>query len=295
MNPEEQLQDRLSRLENGESLESCTADLPVAEVELLEVVTALQSMVYPAQMAESIAAQRAMLLKAAAEQRGAPLLRVRTPLLPRGRWNMLTTWPKLARVAVLGAAIIVIIVGLLLLRPVATITPGAPAVQNAVLPPTAERYSQFVPLVSSAPVAAKDPGSAVVAEVRGLVELQTSGGQWKPISTGQALSAGQHVRTQVLSSAALLFYDGSRTQLGPATEVAIEKINAPTSGPRTILLAQLSGSTDHQVAHSSDPASRYEVHTPNGTSSCQGDALSRVCFTGHAYAGRRRGRHRDGG
>jgi len=114
MNPEEQLQDRLSRLENGASLESCAADLPADEVELLKVVTALQSMVYPAQTAESIAAQRAVLLGAAAERRGAPLLRVRTPLFPRGRWNMLKTWPKSARVAALAAAIVVIIASLLL-------------------------------------------------------------------------------------------------------------------------------------------------------------------------------------
>ena len=72
MNSEEQLQDRLSRLENGEALETCAADLPPAEVELLKVVTALQSMAHPAQSAESIAAQRAALLAAAAERRGGP-------------------------------------------------------------------------------------------------------------------------------------------------------------------------------------------------------------------------------
>ncbi len=155
MNPEEQLQDRLSRLEKGESLESCAADLPADEVELLKVVTALQSMVYPAQTAESIAAQRAVLLETAAERRGAPLLRVRTPLYSRGRWKMLTTWPKSARVAALGAAIVVIIAGLLLLRPAAPIPstgPAASAVQNVPLNPTAKPYTQFIPLVSSARV-----------------------------------------------------------------------------------------------------------------------------------------------
>jgi hypothetical protein len=37
-----------------------------------------------------------------------------------------------------------------------------------------------------------------------------------------------------------------------------------------ILLAQLSGSADHQVVPSSDRASRYEVHTPNGDSLAKG-------------------------
>jgi hypothetical protein len=271
MNPEEQLQARLSRMEDGESFEAGAVDLPVDEAELLNVATALHSMICPAQTAESITAQRAILLKTAAERHGAPLLRVMTPLRPRGRWSILAGWPKLTRVAALSAAIVVIIVGLLLLRPAVTTIPAAPAIQNAVLPPTAGRFTQFVPLINSPQVtAAKDPGSAVIAEARGLIELQSPGGQWGPISIGHALSAGQHVRTQNLSSATLLFYDGSRVELGPATEVVLEQLNAQTSGTRTILLAQLSGSTDHQVAHSSDPASRYEVHTPNGTSSAKG-------------------------
>jgi hypothetical protein len=273
MNPEEQFQDRLSRLEMGEPLESCAADLPANEVELLKVVTALQAIVYPTQAAESIAAQRAVLLETAERRRGDPLLPVRTPLFPPGRWNMLKTSPKSARVAALAAAIVVLIAGLLLLRPAApgpSTNSAAAVVQNVPLNPPAKPYTQFVPLVSSTKLAAAEPGSAVVTEARGLVELQTGGGQWTPILTGQTLSAGQHLRTQNLSSAALLFYDGSRTQLGPATEVALEKLNAQTNGPRTIVLAQLSGSTDHQVAHSSDPASRYEVHTLNGDSLAKG-------------------------
>ncbi len=177
----------------------------------------------------------------------------------------MTAWPPSIKFAALGAVIIAILAGLLLLRP------AVPALRNAVLSPTAERYTLFVPVISSAQiVAAKDPGSAVVAEARGLVEVQTDSGEWQPISTGQALSAGQNLRTRDLSSAAVLFYDGSRTQLGPATEVAIDKLNAQTKGPRTILLTQLSGSTDHQVASSSDLASRYEVHTPNGDSLAKG-------------------------
>ncbi|CAG0937306.1 hypothetical protein TFLX_06230 [Thermoflexales bacterium] len=178
---------------------------------------------------------------------------------------MLTAWSKSTKVAALGAVIVVIIAGLLLLRP------AVPANQTAPLNSAAQRYTQFVPLIGSARVVvATNPRSAVVAKARGLVELQTDGGQWVPISTGQTLSAGQHLRTQNLSSAALLFYDGSLAQLGPATEVAIEELNAQATGPRTILLAQLSGNTDHQVASSSDPASRYEVHTPNGTSRAKG-------------------------
>jgi hypothetical protein len=89
MNPEEQLQARLSRMEDGESFEAGAVDLPADELELLNVATALHAMIYPAQTAESITAQRAILLKTAAERHGAPLLRVMTPLRPRGRWSIL--------------------------------------------------------------------------------------------------------------------------------------------------------------------------------------------------------------
>jgi hypothetical protein len=283
MNPEEQLQDRLSRLENGESLKNCAADLPAAEVELLEVVTALQAMTYPAQTAESIAAQRALLLKTAADRRGAPLLPVRVPLFSGRSWNMFAGWSTSNRIAALSALIVVVVMGLLLLRPAVPVTPADPAGLTIPVPPagvaaqnvpsksTAERYTQFIPVMSSAPITASpNPNSAIVAEARGLVEMQTAGGQWKPILVRQELSAGQRLRTQNLSSAVLVFHDGSRAQLGPSAEVVIEALNAPTQGPRTILLGQLSGSTDHQVAHSSDRASRYEVHTPNGTAAARG-------------------------
>ncbi len=269
MNVEDQLQDRLARLADGESRETCAADLPADEAELLKVVTTLQSMTYPAQTADSIAAQRARLLKAATARRGAPLLFARTPISFRRGWSMLTTRPRFTKFvalsAALGAVLVVIIAGLFLLQA------NSPFAQNAGVNSTTGNYTQFIPVVNSSMIiAAEDPHSAVVAEARGLVELQTATGQWTPIGPGQALQSGQHLRTKDLSSAALLFYDGSRAQLGALTEVAIEQLDARTSGPRTILLAQLSGKTDHQVAKSDDPASRYEVHTPNGSAAAKG-------------------------
>ena len=261
MNPEDQLQERLSRLEKDEPLEACTADLSADEAELLEVATALRSIPYPAQTADSIARQRTQLLKAAAERHRAAAS-VRPSLLSLRRWTMLAALPKSVKFAAL-CAVVVAIIGLFLLQA------NSPAAQNAQLNSATGSYTQFIPVVNSA-MAAKDPRSAVVAEARGIVEMQANSGQWTAIYTGQMLQAGQHVRTRDLSSATLLFYDGSQTRLGPSTEVAIEQLDARTNGPRTILLAQLSGSTDQQVAKSSDPASRFEVHTPNGSATAKG-------------------------
>jgi hypothetical protein len=178
---------------------------------------------------------------------------------------MLTALPKATRFATLGAIVVAIIAALFLLRA------NSPAAQNVAVNSTPGRYTQFIPVVNSSVIrTAQDPHTAIIAEVHGLVEMQVNTGQWISINTGQALQAGQHLRTRELSNATLLFYDGSRTQLGPSTEVAIEQLDAQTNGPRTILLAQLSGSTDQQVVKSSDPASRFEVHTPNGSAAAKG-------------------------
>ena len=234
MNAEDELQDRLARLAAGEALESCVTDLPADEAELLKVAATLQAMTYPVQAADSITAQRDRLLQAAAARRGAALLPIRTPLSFPRRWTMLTMLPKPAKFALLGAVLVAIIAGLFLLRSNST------AVQTAQVNQTPGRYTQFVPVInSSRTITTTDPGQAVAAETRGLVEVQTGSGSWTPINPGQALQAGQHIRTQSLSSAALLFYDGSQAQLGPQTEVAIEQLDARTTGPRTILLAQL--------------------------------------------------------
>ena len=69
MIPEEQLQDRLTRLEKGEPFGTNAADLSTEEFELLEAVKTLQSIVYPTQTAESIVAQRAVLLHSCRSER----------------------------------------------------------------------------------------------------------------------------------------------------------------------------------------------------------------------------------
>lgn len=65
MNQEDMLQQRLARLEAGESLEACLAGLPGEDADLLRVAAALGSIPYPSRTAGQVAAQRANLLRAA--------------------------------------------------------------------------------------------------------------------------------------------------------------------------------------------------------------------------------------
>ena len=123
--------------------------------------------------------------------------------------------------------------------------------------------------------------TAAIQELRGQVEVQGPDGQWAPAESGQEVSAGQHLRAGSLSSAALVFNDGSRAMLQASSELAIDALDAPGGNkPRTILLTQLSGQSDHEVAPSKDPDSRYEVKTPAGTGQAKGTRFQVVMTTG---------------
>ncbi|MEK7311915.1 MAG: DUF5666 domain-containing protein, partial [Chloroflexota bacterium] len=110
---------------------------------------------------------------------------------------------------------------------------------------------------------------AVLAEARGDVRVQVHG-TWERANAGQTITAGQRIRTGALSSATLVFYDQSRARLGPNTEMWVDTLDARTSGPRTIQMTHWGGETDHDVAHSTDPASVYEVRTPSGSGIAKG-------------------------
>ena len=120
---------------------------------------------------------------------------------------------------------------------------------------------------------AGDPQSARVQELSGLVDVQEEGGEWKAAQTGQTVQVGQRLRTGALSSVTLSFYDGSMTRLGPDSEMSVDQLDAERSGPRVIVLAQQLGESQHDVTPSSDPASRYEVHTPSGVGEAKGTSF----------------------
>ena len=124
--------------------------------------------------------------------------------------------------------------------------------------------------LAGAPAALKvsAPQSALVQEVRGLVEAQTDG--WRPVVLGQSIAVGVPIRTGALSSATLVLGDGSQVRLGPATEIAFTTLDTPSNGPRVVRLKQTQGESDQIVAHSADLASVYEVLTPAGSGAATG-------------------------
>ncbi len=112
---------------------------------------------------------------------------------------------------------------------------------------------------------------AALQDLRGLVEIQDGAGPWEAAAASTILSAGAHIRTGALSSAKILFNDGSQVLLGSDSEIVLDELQAPAKGgARRIALTQVQGESQHDVAPSTDAGSNYEVHTAAATGSARG-------------------------
>lgn len=262
--PEERLQERLARLESGESLQAAQKGLPNEEAILLKLAAKLRAIEAPVRAKGAVAAQRRQVVRAAferLEKQGAAAARYRP------RWILPAAVVSGAAALLVCALVTSAALGLAWLRPT-----GAPSIfaPEQTTGHTSETSGPAGLLVFEVP----DPQSAVLSEARGRVERLAPDGTWKAVPNGEVLKAGQRIRTGDLSSASLYFFDGSRARLGPNTEVSLDALDGPEAGgPRVVQLTQWLGESDHDVAHSDDAASRYEVRTPSGTGSAQGTSF----------------------
>lgn len=113
--------------------------------------------------------------------------------------------------------------------------------------------------------------AAQLATYTGWVEVQRDDGTWAAAEAGQALQAGQRLRTGELSSAEVIFFDGSRARLLANSELSIDELQwREKSDQRTILLTQWAGESEHEVAENKKAGSRYEVRTPAGSAEARG-------------------------
>jgi hypothetical protein len=292
---EQSLQERLERLEAGESLEACLSGLPNDAADLLQLATTLREVQVPERDPDTVAVRRTALLKLAAKER---MVDTRsTQDARRGSARSARTW--LAPVAVFSGAMAVVCVCVLVAvagaglawwasrdniaqippsSPGATLEPGL--ARRSTPEPTAESASVLVPPTVSVPEV-PDPQSAVLYDLRGVVEVQAGDGTWTAADAGHAVVAGQRVRTGGLSGARLAFYDGSQASLGPHTELSVDELDARSpDGPRVVVLTQWIGETEHDVvpADGVDAHTRYEVRTPSAVGEAQGTSF-RVLVT----------------
>ena len=117
---------------------------------------------------------------------------------------------------------------------------------------------------------------ALAANIDGVVELSNSpdSSNWAVLNGGEALRSGQYIRTSPGSSAVLLYSDGSRTQVGPETELLLRKIDGSWNGDIHIKLEQTIGQTVHDVVplHSQD--AYYTVVMPSGDANVHGTTFT---------------------
>ncbi len=106
----------------------------------------------------------------------------------------------------------------------------------------------------------------------------TANGLW--LNPGKHSKAGKHIRTGALSNVTLAFYDGSHLYLGAGAEIALDALDARTSGARVVQLTQVSGESQHEVVKSEDPGSYYDVNTPAGNGSATGATFTVMVFPG---------------
>ncbi|MBE2221720.1 MAG: FecR domain-containing protein [Anaerolineae bacterium] len=282
------LQERLERLEAGESLAACQAGLSAEDAELLQLAAQLQQIQAPVPVAASVAAQRAALLSAAPP----PV----TESEKVGFFVLLANFFN-SPVRMAGAMAVVVVVmlaiGLWANRPASELElaqkieketavseetthteqqPAESVEMAAVDPATAANSTTttYLPVLSAA--LATGPGLAALTDIQGLVEIQESGGSWQAVTGLHALAAGTQIRTGALSSAKLTFYDDSAATLGPNTGLTIEQLDAqrPETGFRTVLLNQWQGESRHAVQFRNDGGSLYEVLTPDGSGIARG-------------------------
>ena len=134
-------------------------------------------------------------------------------------------------------------------------------------PDQGEANTVFLPSV----IRSLPPESAMLQDLRGLVEIQAGGKAWALAGEGQTLQAGQRVRTGALSGARVTFYDGSAAILGPKSELSVDHLGQDaTDGARVIQLTQWMGESDHDVVSAESDNARYEVDTPSGTGEAMG-------------------------
>ncbi|MEJ5313825.1 MULTISPECIES: DUF5666 domain-containing protein [Anaerolinea] len=115
--------------------------------------------------------------------------------------------------------------------------------------------------------------TATLLEVQGVVEVLRNG-EWQPVSEGERVQEGEHIRTRADSSAVLLYPEGSRTTLNADTTLELATLNTQGGKVLQLRLEQTSGETRHSVVPFRNSSAFFEVNTPSGKAVVHGTIFS---------------------
>jgi hypothetical protein len=116
---------------------------------------------------------------------------------------------------------------------------------------------------------------ATLDRAEGVVSLLPPGSNtWLPASAGERVEAGSRICTGPGSAAALVFFDGSTTEMEAETEIAVIEMSSPQGNDRVILLEQALGQTYNRVQRSPKHESRFEIETATTLVAVRGTEFS---------------------
>jgi hypothetical protein len=112
--------------------------------------------------------------------------------------------------------------------------------------------------------------TANLQAIAGTVEMAPAGANWKSTSETATLRSGGAIRTGPDGSATLAFYDGTRTTIGPDSEVRLTQVGGRWGGVLQVTLEQVAGVSTYQVVPFQGKDSQFIVNTSAGQASVHG-------------------------
>jgi ferric-dicitrate binding protein FerR (iron transport regulator) len=123
--------------------------------------------------------------------------------------------------------------------------------------------------------------AATAMDITGQVEIYIDS-QWVPLSEGDLVYSGDHLRTGSESTATLVFYEGSRTTISPNADLTLSVVNGGPGKAIQVVMDQTAGTTEHSVVPLQGKDSTFMVHTSTGDASVRGTSFEVSIINSHA-------------
>ena len=124
----------------------------------------------------------------------------------------------------------------------------------------------------------------VISTISGEVLVLKAGStNWTDASSGMTLESGDRIKTGAGSNAIITFFEGSTIELAADTEISVSELGiAGPTDSNIIKLWQQVGKTTSRVEKLVDPASRYEIETPDGAAVVRGSVGDVIVTEGNS-------------
>lgn len=118
--------------------------------------------------------------------------------------------------------------------------------------------------------------AAELVEITGPVEVATfrAPDAWKAVTDASRIHAGDFVRTGPGGSAALVYFDGSRTAIGENTQLTLTRLDGQWGKVLQVEITQQMGETWHSVVPFKGKQALFVVFTPTGEARVHGTQFS---------------------